>query len=373
MTILHRALLRETALTAGGAALVLLSIFVLARLVAVLRRAAEGDIPLGGVVQVLSLRLMTNVDIMVPLVFYVAVLMALGRWSRDNEITVLAAAGLGPAQFLKPLAALALFAAAVAGSFSLYLSPLAVRAVEAIEQGYERRAETALIDTGAFTEIRSGGVYFIERFDDETGRYRNVFFYGRERGRDFVVAADVGFVTVDADSGDPFLVLKDGSRYGVVAGEPGYEVIDFETYAIRLSHRRTDTLAVPLKGMETSELLAAGHRVRVVELNWRLSKIAVIPALALFALSFGMADNRAGRLSGMFLAFLVYFAYANLVGFAVAAMRRGELHPWLGVWYVHLAFLALALWTFWRRLVGPRARPSSRRDRWRSKEARGDP
>ena len=53
----------------------------------------------------------------------------------------------------------------------------------------------------------------------------------------------------------------------------------------------------------------------------------------------------------MIFAFLVYFGYANLVGFAVALMRRGELNPDMGTWYVHAVFLVLGIYVFRRKVA----------------------
>lgn len=348
--ILNRALMRETLQASGAVALVLLSIFLVVRLVAVLRQAAEGVIPLDSVVQLLFLRLMTNMDIILPLVLYVAVLMVLGRWSRDNEMTVITACGISPAQFIRPLAWLAVMMSLLVGLFSLYLSPLSVRVIESIQQEYETRKEITGISPGKFTETKRGGVYFIERFNESAGYYQNVFFYGQERGEELVVIAAIGFQSVDVASGDVFLVLKNGTRYTGTPGESTYTVVDFETYAIRLDEKRPGALAIPVKGMPTMELLESGHRIRVTELNWRISKIMVIPVLLLFALSLSSVDNRRNRVPAMIFAFLVYFAYANIVGFAIALMRRGQLDPHIGVWYVHGLFLALALYVFWRKL-----------------------
>lgn len=363
--ILNRALLRETLQTGGAVALVLLSIFMVIRLVAVLRQAAEGVIPLDSVLQILFLRVMTNMDIILPLVLYVAILMVLGRWSRDNEMTVITACGISPAQFLWPMAWLALFMSLLVGSFSLYLSPLAVRAIESIQQEYESRKEITGITPGVFTETKQGGVYFIERFNQQGGYYQNVFFYGQERGEELVVISGIGFQSVDVQTNDVFLVLKNGTRYTGTPGEPAYTVVDFETYAIRLDEKAPNTLAIPVKGMPTAELLESGHRIRVAELNWRISKIVVIPVLILFALAFSGFDNRRNRVPTMIFAFLVYFGYANLVGFAVALMRRGELDANVGVWYVHAAFLLFGIYVFRRKVANRPLLPTLSRRRRR--------
>ena len=72
--------------------------------------------------------------------------------------------------------------------------------------------------------------------------------------------------------------------------------------------------------------------------------------LVVFALSLSNVDNRRSRVPTMIFAFVVYFAYANLIGFAVALMRKGEISAYTGVWYVHGAFALLAVYVFWRRV-----------------------
>ncbi|MFT5111238.1 MAG: lipopolysaccharide export system permease protein [Parasphingorhabdus sp.] len=349
--ILNRALLRETVQTCGAVAMVLLSIFMVIRLVSVLRQAAEGVIPLDSVMQLLFLRLMTNVDIILPLVLYVSVLMVLGRWSRDNEMAVINACGISPAQFMKPLMGLAIVVSMLVGLFSLYLSPLSVRVIESIQQQFESNAEITGLSPGVFTETRRGGVYFIERFNADLGYYENIFFYGQEQGDEIVVIASIGFQSVDVATNDLFLVLKDGTRYTGVPGETEYTVIDFETYAIRLEEKPANNLAMPVKGMTTGELLKSGHHIRLAELNWRISKVMVIPVLILFAVAFSSVDARSRRVSKMIFAFLCYFAYANLIGFAIALMRKGDLDPRLGVWYVHGVFLMIGMYLLNRHVA----------------------
>ncbi len=372
--IINRALLRETLQTSGAVALVLLSIFVVIRLVSVLRQAAEGLVPLDAVMQLLFLRLMTNMDIILPLVLYVAILLVLGRWSRDNEMTVITACGISPTQFLKPMSVLALVMSVLVGVFSLYLSPLSVRVIESIQQEYESRQELTGISAGVFSETKSGSVYFIERFNASAGFYENIFFYGQERGEDLVVIAGIGFQSLDVETNDLFLVLKNGTRYTGTPGEPDYTVVDFETYAIRIEDKKPSALSIPVKGMPTLELLESGHRIRITEMNWRISKVMVIPVLVLFGLSFSSVDNRSNRVPKMIFAFLVYFAYANLVGFAVAMMRKGQLDPWLGVWYVHAAFALLGAYIFWRKAANLPLLPGvgdGRRGRRRRRKPRG--
>lgn len=348
--IIERALTREVVQTGGAVTLVLMSIFLVVRLVGFLREAAGGDIPVDSVLSLLLLKLVTYVDVILPLMLYIAVLMVLGRWNRDNELTVLAACGVGLGQLLRPLSFLMTGVAALVALFSLYLAPLSVRSAERIEQAYQQRSEITGVVPGVFMETRRGtGVYFVERYDPSTDSYTNVFVYNSSFNKEGVVVAKTGFQRLDELTGDKFLVLRNGTRYEGNPGEPDYRVLEFERYAIRIEDSAPVEPVVPVKGMTNRELLATDEPRLATEFQWRLSKPVVIPALVLFALGFSQLSPRSSRLPAMLAAFIVYFLYTNLLGFAVALMHRGRLDPTLGLWWIHAAFLLAGLYVFARR------------------------
>ena len=130
--VINRAFVRETVQTAGAVALVLVTIFVVVRFVTFLRDAAKGNLPIDEVLMLMWLKFLTNVDLLLSLTLYVAILMVIARWIRDNELTVIAAAGIGLRNFLRPLAVIAAVAAGVSALFALYISPLSERSFEAV-------------------------------------------------------------------------------------------------------------------------------------------------------------------------------------------------------------------------------------------------
>jgi lipopolysaccharide export system permease protein len=348
--IVHRALIREVLRTSGAVTLVMLSIFMAVRFVGFLRQAADGDIPVNSVLILLLLKLVTYMDVILPLMLYVAILMVLGRWNRDNEMTVIAACGIGLGSFLKPLLVLFLIVGSLVATFSLYLSPLAIRAAESIEQEFRNRSEMSGIVPGVFTETRRGrGVYFVESFDAEADRYRKIFVYGSAFDREGVVVAASGYRYVDPESNDEFLVLQNGTRYEGNPGEPDYRIVEFEAYAVRIRDRGRAAAVIPVKGMPTQKVFASDHRLLVTEWYWRLSKPISLPVLMIFALALSNVNVRRSRLPNMLIAFLIYFLYTNLVGFMVAAMKKQTIEPGWGLWWVHGGFLVVAAYFLYRR------------------------
>jgi len=348
--IIRRALMRETLLTSGAVTLVIVSIFLVVRVVGFLREAAGGDIPVDSVLTLLLLKLITYIDVILPLMLFIAILMVLARWNRDNELTVLAACGIGLRRLLPPMLTVMIAVGVLVALFSLYLSPLAVRTAGKIEQEFKQRHEVTGVIPGVFMETRRGtGVYYVERFNREENVYENVFVYGSDPEKEAVVVSRIGYQMVDDLTGDTFLVLEHGTRYEGNPGEPDYRILEFERYALRIEERGPVQPVIPVKGMTNLTLMQHDHPRLKAELQWRLSKVAILPGLILFALAFSQLKPRRSRLPEMLGAFIVYFMYSNALGFALAWMQRERIDPVWGIWYVHAVFLAAALYMFARR------------------------
>lgn len=359
--IIHRAFIREVLQTCAAVTAILFSIFIVTRLVGFLSQAAEGDIPVDSVFLLLMLKMMTYLDIIVPLVVYISILLVMGRWIRDNELTVLSACGVGMAQFLKPLLMLFGIIGAMVASFSLYISPLSAEVYQSLQFEHRNRSDATGIIPGVFTEMRSGaGVYFVERYDKSTDTFHDIFVYNSGEVHDEVVVASSGFRTVDEKTNDDFLILKNGTQYRGTAGSSEYAVVDFETYAVRIKQRAKKALRLPVKAQSTISLMTATNPTGIGELQWRIAKVVMLPVLMLFALSFSSISYRKNRFPGMMAALVVYFAYSNVLGLAVALARRGELNPYLASWYVHIAFFLLAIYLFRRRSRNQRLIPGIR-------------
>ena len=348
--IIHRAFIREVLQTCGAVTAILFSIFFVTRLVGFLSAAAEGDIAIDSVFTLLTLKMLTYLDIIVPLVIYISILLVMGRWIRDNELTVISACGIGMQQFLKPVLILFVIFGTLVGAFSLYLSPLSARAGYDIEFQYRNRSDATGIVPGVFTETRGGtGVYFVEEYDRETDTFRDIFVYNVGEKNDSVVVAASGYKTVDEKTNDDFLILKDGTQYRGDAGDLEYNVVDFETYAVRLKNRavRQNTLAI--RATPTIDLLEHDLPRAVGEFHWRFSKVFMLLVLMLFALSFSSIKYRKTRFPGMVSALIVYFLYNNVLGVAMALIRKGTVPPHFSLWVVNGVFLLLAIYLFRRR------------------------
>jgi lipopolysaccharide export system permease protein len=76
---------------------------------------------------------------------------------------------------------------------------------------------------------------------------------------------------------------------------------------------------------------------------------------ALLLTMLGVAMNRFGgaehRYTQIFVGVLVYFVYSNLLGISRTLLKRDEIPPVLGLWWVHLALFAAILLLVWHEAI----------------------
>ncbi len=347
--IVDRALMREVTYTGTGVALVIVGVFLVVRLVRLLAAAAAGELPVDAIVMLLGLKMVSYMDVILPVIFYIAILMVMGRWIKDNEMTVLAACGVGLGRLLRPVLALVVVVSVTVGLFSMFLAPLADRNEQTIIEESKRQSQVSGVTPGVFNEVKGGkGVYYVEQLGFNENAVVNVFAYGQSFKREGVVMAKSGYQYVDEQTGDRFLVLKNGTRYEGVPGEAGYRIMEFESYALRVAVKPVVVPSLPVQALPTIELMGADDRRKIAELQWRISKPLTVPVLAILALSFSYLEVRKSLLPRILVGFAAYFLYTNLLGFGQGLMKKGKLDPAIGLWWIHALFLVIAVLMFMR-------------------------
>jgi lipopolysaccharide export system permease protein len=362
MRIINRSLLRELTTNTLAVAFIFVALFMVVSLVKILAKAAAGSFPAKLIFTMLGLQTVEILSLMLPLAFYIGLLITLGRWYQDNEMTVLAACGVGLTQLLRPVLMIAAGFAVVVALLAFYLAPVATRLVAQIKQDDSSRYEAAAITPGVFNEItrsdkaQEGGVYYVENMGTD-GEMQKVFVATRHAGRQGVLVAKTGREVMDKDSGDRFLVLDNGVRYDGAPGQGDYRMLVFERYALRIELPAPVLRSASYHAMPTLELLTERKRVANIdqqraanaEMHWRLAKPVALLLLTLFALVFAYTQPRRGRYVSLFVAIIAYFVYSNMLGVADAMLRRGRVPAELGLWWVHALFLAIGAFLFWRR------------------------
>ena len=351
--IVHKAFYREATQTTLLVTLTFLTLYLVVSLVKLLSEAASGEFPAHIVFLLLALELLKNLAMILPLTVFVGLLLTMARWYRDSEVTVLAACGIGLTQLLRPAMVWTGAVAAVVAAIAFYLAPMAALLLHKIKLE-NTSAYTAGIIPGRFNHTRNGRAIFYVGRVGPSGRLHNIFVSRTQFGKGGVLIAKRGYEFKNRHTGARFLVLLNGRRYQGIPGQANYRILRYRTYALRIKRRPFTPVMTGLTRDEvpTLRLLRSSSPRAIAEWQWRLAQPLSLFVLAPLALVFAYTDSRKGAFAPLFGAVLAYFSYANLLSIAHALLARGHEPIWLGLWWVHALFAALAAIFFARRAAG---------------------
>lgn len=347
--IIYRSFYREATQAAGGIILALTIVLVLFGLTNTLGQIVRGDYAQGVVFRLIGWETLRRIDLLLPLGFYLGVLLTFSRWYRDSEMTVLAACGIGLGQLLKPVMLLAAIVGTLVAAAAFVLTPYTSRAIAQVKAEGTQRPELTGIAPGAFTESTAGGrILYAEGVDDD-GTMSRIFLSNVFGGRPRVILARSGQSYFDNVTGKRRVVLQDGWAYEGTPSQADYRVAHFERYSVWLDQKSIVPPPETIEGLPTRKLLAMPGVDAAAEWQWRLAKPLHVFILALFALVLAHTDARRGRLANLFGAILVYFIYSNLLGLSQTLFKKGQVPNGIGMWWVHAVMLAIALYLFFQR------------------------
>ncbi|HEY3697940.1 MAG TPA: LPS export ABC transporter permease LptF [Spongiibacteraceae bacterium] len=372
--ILFRYIVREILLTMLAVTFTLLVIVISSRLVAYLGSAAAGNLPPGLVFSIILFRLPGFLELIMPLAFFVSVLLALGRMYVDSEMTVITACGIGPQRLLATVLAPALLVALLVGAISLLVTPYTTLRVQQMLNDASNATGLDLLTAGTFRVINQGRgrVTYIDRMAPATGEMLGVFAADRYTendgsSRQVILIAERGHTETDVETGERFLILRDGTRY---LGQPGgleFQIMDFATLGQLMEQSNSQPLYRKQDTLKTSELMRSQRPDSKATLQWRISLALLVMVSTLIAVALARTDNRRGRYGKLFPAFLLFMIYLILLNAARDAVAKQRLPIDVGLWWIHVLFCLLGLlfvfgpdqWRRWRtrRILAARSTP----------------
>lgn len=341
--IIERYLFKELAGTLFAVTAVLFLIFVSSWFARLLGRVAAGSVQADVIFLLLGLKSVDALMILLPLAFYLAVLLAFGRLYKDSEMTAMLACGVSLTRVTRLVFWVGVGFALVVALVSLYVAPWARG--ERYQLQEEMSATTGLeaVAAGQFRELgESDVVFYAERLSKDGEGMENVFIQGVRKGNLNLVVAERGTQVIEA--GARYLLLKNGYRYEGVPGQADFRIIQFAAHKVLLQQSEVVLQVDETSAVATRQLWQSQKPHEVAELQWRIAMPVSAVLLALLAVFLSRTNPRQGRYAKFFLGILVYVIYSNLLGVAKTWVERGKVEPWLGIWWVHgLLLLAVLL------------------------------
>ena len=348
--LFKRSLLNELAITAVGGFLVLFGIVIAQRVAYYIGVAAKGSLASDAINTLLGFSMLRFLPMLLSLTIFLSVLLTLMRWHRDSEMVVWFSAGKGISSWISPVLTFAVPVVVLIAFLSLFVTPWATHKAEDFSDQLKSRDELSTISPGVFKESRNADrVFFVESFDELGDVVKNIFVQSVQHQKLGIIVASRGYRST-APNGDNFLIMESGRRYEGTPDTPEFSTTEFERYAIRIEPAAVQQEPPRTESKSSIELLQDHNPHNNAELQWRLAMPISAFVLVLLAVPLSFVDPRSGRSANFMLAVLIYIIYNNLLSIMQAWLAQGKLNPVVGLWPVHLFFLLLTVYMFYRRL-----------------------
>lgn len=352
LTIITRYLTWEILKSSTITILVLFVILISNALGRVLSDIADGDIPQQALLPVLISQSVNMFSLLLPVGFFLGIILAFGRLYKDHEVTVMNACGMSGWYFYRPvcMALIPLLVCSIYTSF--WLNAEMQRYAQNIIAQEKNIYTFDQVKAGQFhQDKKSGHAFYIESIDDDRLVLNNIIISQNDTTQSVIETAQQGRYQVDETSGDLFLVIGSGKRYEGIPGEHNFTITDFQQHGILIERkvkRQEQGLNVEQKTPE--QLWKSQNLKDWVELHWRISIPIMMVILSILAVPLSYIAPRQGQFGKVGYAFLAYLFYFNLMVFSRSQIEIGMIPSVINFWWVHAVFIVLTLFLLIKRV-----------------------
>lgn len=349
--IIRRYLVKQVVSTSLVVISLLTLIMMGGRLIKYFGVAAQGRLDAGILFSIIGYRLPEFLTLILPLGFFIGLMLVFGRLYVDHEMAVLNGSGISRTQLSRLLIPLTVVFLVIQAVLTIWMSPWGIRQFEqlttsqAVRTGFDLVRPKEFISSGPYT-IYAGSL------SEDRKNLKDVFFYQRSEAAGkpdvMILAKEATRVQVANDTANVVDLLQ-GRRYEIYTGTPQYSQAEFQSYRLRLENDKEakfesgDVEALPfIKLLQTKD-----DPVIASELGWRIFVPFTIVVALMLATALAEVTPRQGRYLKLFPALLIF---ASLI-VALMAIKTRISKDEVGVWAYPaiLLFYAIAAALFSRK------------------------
>lgn len=332
-------------------------VLLMGRLITLTDLVVSHGVPLADVARMILYLVPSFLVFTIPMAFLLAVLLAFGRLSADNEIIVLKASGLSLVQIMPPVVLCAMVAAMLALGASTAGVPWGNSAFKELSFQVLKRNITATIREKVFWDDIPGIVMYTDQYDEQGQTLKGVIIHdGRNPDRPMTIFARDGAVTTAAGSQVLQLSLHNGSIH--MAGDGGlYRLVHFGDYSMTVGDTGSKTgvsrnepdmwLSELQRGIDDPDTPSKNRLKMLAELHSRFTFPFASLVFAILAVPLGIQNRRSGKSGGFTVSIAIILMYYVLMSVVRTLAEKGTVPPAIALWIPNMIFFCLG-WFFLR-------------------------
>jgi len=339
--ILLKSLNFEVLLSTIGVLLIFFFLVVSSRFVGYFEQASEGLIDPSLVFKVVFLRFPDFITLLLPLSFFLGVIITVSRLYSDREIFGYLAGGLSENDLVKYLFPQAMFFFLITLSLSIFLAPYTkelskeILSLDTIQEQFESVRPKKL-----FSFNENDGFIHVENKEnnilDEV-----IIFIQNDDYSSLIIAENLIHEDLSSKTN---LDFKDGVLYQDIFNQNSSFVSYFGELSVPINNSKNT-----ISGLSLSKLFDFSIKSSKSQTQWNLSIPLTIFVLLIYAVNFSKVEPRQGRFSVLVPSIFIYILYLSLLILARDSFDEGSIASQNYIWYVHLIFLLFAIFLLFRK------------------------
>lgn len=329
-------------------------LLLMGRLIKLTEMVISSALPLSDVIWMILYLMPSFLVFTVPMAFLLSVLLAFGRLSADNEITVLKSGGISLLQLMPPVIVAAVCATLIGLAASVFAAPFGNRAFGQLTKSALTRNISATMQEKVFWDTIPGIVMYTDHYDDKQQNLVGVLIFdGRDQSRPLTIFAESGVVQSGAGGRGITLSLNRGTIHSSSQNSE-YRLVNFGQYRMNIATERQESKAnFSLLDISTSQLISATAlkstpeilRLKLnAELHGRFSLPFASLVFALVAVPLGIQNRRSGKSAGFAISIGLLLCYYILLSLLRSLIEKGTLNPFIGSWLPNIIFAVIGMY-----------------------------
>lgn len=326
-------------------------ILLMGRLIKLTEMVVSRGVPFSDVARMIMYLMPSFLVFTIPMAFLLAVLLAFGRLSADNEITIIKASGVSLVQIMPPVLFCALLAAILALSASMVGVPWGNSAFKELSFKVLKQNASATIREKIFWDEIPGVILYTDQYDDQTQTLKGVIIHdGRNPARPMTIFARQGALTGGTGQQALRLSLAEGSIHAAGKGDE-YRLVRFGEYimsvggeggAAGISRNELDMAVDELQSQIGNPATAPGTRLKMLsELHSRFAFPFASLVFAFIGVPLGIQNRRSGKSAGFSISIGILLAYYLMLSLVRTLAEKGGVPPAIALWLPNMVFLAI--------------------------------
>ena len=362
--ILRRYMTQQVAANTAIVLLFLMALMLGGRLIRYFGIAAEGRLDVGLLFTIIGYNIPTFLELILPLSFFIALMLVLGRMYVDQEMSVLFASGISRGRLTRLMIPLITGLFVFQMGISLWAKPWGLSNSEHIWQTQSLGSLLDLVRPKTF--ISSGNYHlYVDEFDKEKRELKNIYVVqqqtdksGKIAKNDVIITATRAYQVPSKDTDSSMqLDLFQGRRYELGTNNAKYNQASFEKYRITLEKPASEKITeTNVETQTTAKLLANTQKPEVkAELGYRFTMPWLIIIAAMLATPLAQVRPRQGRWLRLLPSVLIFASCAISIISLRTAIGKERISEYAYIWLI-VGFIAFALLLNWQSRVVHRVR-----------------